>query len=273
MRCARWANRLDKYFALLFLAENNCRSRDRRDATHILKMSSHHIQSLSDPNYLLRLQNLRISADADAMSSAAALQNRRTNSLNGGHTVEGDEFGAGNALAHSMHAGGNRKPYIDRAAMVSASKLSNSYLNNGSPTHSLSGSSQHSGSPRTSFVTNTVGAPMHLHSSSHDGQRMVGAAGPLYENLDSYYGVNIKSTQPFPYSNHYVPVGVGNVNSNSSIGGGTYEVVGKKLDPSGSRFAHTPQPPDIIESTPIYENLSSVTGESNHRSISDSSHQ
>lgn len=227
-------------------------------------MSSHHIQSLSDPNYLLRLQNLRISSDADAMSSAAALQNRRTHSLNGGNTIEGDEFGAGNVLTHSMQAGGNRKPYIDRGAIVSASKLSNSYLNNGSPTHSLSGSSQHSGSPRTSLVTNAVGAPMHLHSTSYDGQRSVSAAGPVYENLDSYYGVNIKSTQPFAYSSHYVPVGVGNVNmnSNSNIGGGTYEVVGKKLDPNGSRFAHTPQPPDIIDSTPIYENLSNVSGES-----------
>lgn len=219
-------------------------------------MSSHHIQSLSDPNYLLRLQNLRINADADAMSSAAMLQNRRTNSLNGG---EGNEFGATNA----MLAGGNRKPYIDRGAIVSASKLSNSYLNNSSPTHSLSGSSQHSGSPRTSLVTNMVGGPMHMHSGSHDGHRMVSAAGPVYENLDSYYGANIKSTQqPFAYTNHYVPVGVGNVNSNNSIGGGTYEVIGKKLDPNGSRFAHTPQPPDIIESTPIYENLSNVSGES-----------
>lgn len=219
-------------------------------------MSSHHIQSLSDPNYLLRLQNMRISADADAMNSATVLQNRRTNSLNGGNTAESDEFG--NALAHGMNAGGNRKPYIDRNAIISASKLSNSYLNNSSPTHSLSGSSQHSGSPRTSLITN---APMHIHSVSHDGQRIVSAAGPVYENLDSYYGANIKSTQPFGYNNHYVPVGVGNTLSSSSIGGGTYEVIGKKMDANGSRFAHTPQPPDIIESTPIYENLSNVSGE------------
>lgn len=225
-------------------------------------MSSHHIQSLSDPNYLLRLQNMRISADADAMSSAAVLQNRRTNSLNGGNTIEGNEFGMANARVHNMNAVGNRQPYIDRGALVSVSKLSNAYLNNSSPTHSLSGSSQHSGSPRTSLVTNLVGAPMHMHSSSHDGQRMVSATGPVYENLDSYYGPNIKSTQPFAYTNHYVPVGVGNVNSsNSSVGGGTYEVIGKKLDSNGSRFAHTPQPPDIIESTPIYENLSNVSGE------------
>lgn len=226
-------------------------------------MSSHHIQSLSDPNYLLRLQNLRINGDADAISSAGVLQNRRTNSLNGGTTIEGNEFGAANTLPHNINTSGNRKPYIDRGAIVSASKLNHSYLNNSSPTHSLSGSSQHSVSPRTSLVTNVVGAPMHMHTGSHDGQRMFSAAGPVYENLDSYYGANIKSTQPFAYTNHYVPVGVGNVNlnSNSSIGGGTYEVIGKKFEPNGSRFAHTPQPPDIIESTPIYENLSHVSGE------------
>lgn len=227
-------------------------------------MSSHHIQSLSDPNYLLRLQNLRIGADGDGMSSATVLQNRRTNSLNGSCTVDGNEFGATIAMPYGTNASGSRKPYIDRSTIVSTpTKLSNSYLmNNSSPTHSLSGSSQHSGSPRTSLVTNAIGtAPIHMYSGSHDGQRMVVASGPVYENLDSYNGANIKSTQSFAYTNHYVPVGVGNVNSNNSIGGGTYEVIGKKIDPNGSRFAHTPQPPDIIESTPIYENLSNVSGE------------
>lgn len=208
-------------------------------------MSSHHIQSLSDPNYLLRLQNLRLSGDAEAVAAAAAVavQNRRTNSLNGGGN-DINEYVAQN----NMNTVGNRKPYIDRGSVVSASKLNHSYLNNSSPTHSLSGSSQHSGSPRT----------------SHDGQRILsGAIGPVYENLDGYYGSNIKSTPAYAvYASHYVPVGIGPMhnNSNNSIGGGTYEVIGKKLDPNAGRFAHTPQPPDIIEATPIYENLANVSG-------------
>lgn len=247
-------------------------------------MSSHHVQSLSDPNYLLRLQNIRI---ADESMGSTLPSNRRTNSLNGTvgaiESIANDIGHNGPAMTMANRISTNDYKLYDRNNIISASKLSSSKLNetliaaqqhqlmqsqggklsgmsNNSPTHSLSGSSQHSGSPRTSLVTGggVVGVA-YLHSGYHDPQRTI-AVGPVYENIE-YYG-STAPTQSIPY-NHYGIIG----NNNNSGSGGTYEIIGKKLDSAAmngctlGRFAHTPQPPDVIESTPIYENLSNVSGQ------------
>lgn len=213
-------------------------------------MSSHHTQSLSDPNYLLRLQNLRLNDDV-ATNNAIQVSHRRTSSLNG---TADNEIGFS---GKSQIATSNRMPTIeddyklyDQNKFITASKLMGPkftsniqttspkhqmnalkmpiiYRNNSSPTHSISGLSQQS----------------------------------VYENIEHY---NPSITQqplpppPPPSYSHYV---TSNIKSN--IGCGTYEVIEKKIDTNGgtlNRFTHTPQPDDIYPSH-IYENLGSVAGE------------
>lgn len=207
--------------------------------------SHHHSQQLSDPNYILRLQNLRLNDDP-ATNNAIQISHRRTSSLNG--TSDSDHGLSGKPQLASS----NRMPTIDddfklydQNKFITASKFTGpktsatntmpaaspkhqlyaikapiNFRNSASPTHSLSGISQHS----------------------------------VYENIDNYSpSITQQPLPPPPAYSHYVSSG----NSKSAIGCGTYEVIGKKYDGNDSamnRFTHTPQPDDLDPSH-IYENL------------------
>lgn len=234
-------------------------------------MASHHLQSHSDPNYLLRLQNIHID---DANAAAAAANKRRTHSLNNSF---GSAASAAGGIDSSLHRDGGHMhknaiatstidyKLFDRNNIIAASKFGNNsksiidhhpngtklyqsigsgYVINNSPTHSLSGSSQHSGSPRASL---NCGGGINI--------------GPVYENIE-YYA-----------QSHHMPTST--VNEQSLMYGGNFESAHKKAQPQvpnnngimgnmyasggASRFAHTPQPQEI-EQTPIYENLPTATG-------------
>lgn len=231
-------------------------------------MASHHLQSHSDPNYLLRLQNMHID---DAANAAA--NKRRSHSLN--NSFGSAAAGGGGSIDSLHHHGGlmhkNAQPsattstvdykLFDRNNIIAASKFGNNtngataaaklytsigggYVINNSPTHSLSGSSQHSGSPRAS-LTSAGGINI----------------GPVYENIE-YYAQSHHQTAP---------------NEQTLMYGGNFESAHKKAQPqvpnnngmmgniygsgggAASRFAHTPQPQEL-EPTPIYENLPTATG-------------
>lgn len=187
-------------------------------------MSSHHSQSLSDPNYLTRLQNLRIGDD----SSAAGIQvsHRRTSSLNGANE---NDIGSTNI---------NRMPTIDDYKLYDQNKFITASKLTGPP------------SKTATFRSNT--SPTHSISSQS-----------LYENI---YNPSI-TQQPLPPPppnafSHYSTVA-----NRSSLAGGTYEVIGKKYEPTTfangtllGRFAHTPQPDDTNDPSHIYENLANVSG-------------
>lgn len=171
-------------------------------------MSSHHIQSHSDPNYLIRLQNLRIGGGGGSGHGGDESPNRRTHSLNGSIDATSKD---GNGYNHLTHAGlSNAAEYkiYERNNILPATKLNNSnaklaqnfvapqtslakgylsggYIINNSPTHSLSGSSQHSNSPRTSLNA-AIGNSNHL---LYDPKLVT---VPVYENID-YYGTTTGS--------------------------------------------------------------------------------
>lgn len=239
-------------------------------------MSSHHLQSHSDPNYLIRLQNLRL----DDSAAAAVANKRRTNSLTSSSGSNNTHHSVSTAGTSIVAKDGQQIPALpiktsamyDRNNIVAASKFANSksiyheiqgkfpvasspnaaYLINNSPTHSLSGSSQHSGSPRTSLVS--TGPGTNVAALGYDSR-----IGPVYENVE-YYGQQPQVNDPILYYGHFessnkkaqpqVPNnGVGLAVGLMQVGGG----------PGVGRFAHTPQPQDI-EPTPIYENLPTATG-------------
>lgn len=287
-------------------------------------MSSHHIQSHSDPNYLVRLQNLRIGSGGGGSGHGGdESPNRRTHSLNGSIATIDAISKDGNGYNHLPHTGlSNAADYkiYERNNILTASKLNNTnskltqnfvapqtnlakgylcggYIINNSPTHSLSGSSQHSGSPRTSLNA-AIGNSNLLYDPKL-------ATVPVYENID-YYGTTTSSIagavasqagpqQPYPHLHphhqhanqphkptpaHFLHnvngvlhtadgvlhTGGGNSSNGCGSGGASFDSTYKRAEPQVStnvagRFAHTPQPPDVAtESTPIYENVLSVTG-------------
>lgn len=199
-------------------------------------MSSHHSQSLSDPNYLVRLQNLRLNDDAD---NSLQVTHRRTSSLNG--AVE-NEVGINNktpvANTNRMPIPDDEYKLYDQNKFITASKLTGPKIQ--SPKHQVNAAKL------TATYRNSA-SPTHSISQQS-----------VYENID-YYNPAIPVTQqplpppPPPYS-HYV-------SSKPSIGCGTYEVIGNKVQSNGSslnRFTHTPQPDDSDPSH-IYENLGNVS--------------
>lgn len=222
-------------------------------------MASHHLQSHSDPNYLLRLQNIHID------DAAAAAAKRRTNSLNNSYggggggvdlTMASRDGGGGGGHLHKnvsvdyrnnilgASKFGAQKPAIDHSQGKLYASVGGYVINN-SPTHSLSGSSQHSGSPRASLTCGNGG-----------GGGLGMCVGPVYENIEYYaqphpndhilmYG-NFESTNK--KAQPQVPNNNGCMTANVYGGGGV------------GRFAHTPQPQDV-EQMPIYENLPTATGE------------
>lgn len=199
---------------------------------------SHHSQSQSDPNYLLRLQNIRID------------DSNRTRSMN----IPSEPSDLIETITRDGQQHINSRKYVpfDRNNIISASKFNNSratdafalvkqnaplgtvYLGNNSPTHSLSGSSHHSESPRASLIGSMV---------NHDPR----TAPLIYENIEY-----CTYTAP-PLDNTYY---------------GSFESTNRKAQPqvptnglqqSSGRYAHTPQPD--LDPTPIYENLQSITGQ------------
>ncbi|XP_053686316.1 LIM domain-containing protein jub isoform X2 [Sabethes cyaneus] len=121
------------------------------------------------------------------------------------------------------------------------------YRVSNSPTHSLGGSSHHSGgggSPRTI-------APPPI-SQYYDPRYQA-----VYENIDYYPPLQQQQIDNLIYERKFessnvkaqpqVPVGAGmpQAPSNGSAG----------------RYAHTPQPPELLEQPPIYENLHGATGQ------------
>ncbi|XP_037028109.1 LIM domain-containing protein jub [Bradysia coprophila] len=198
---------------------------------------SNHSQSQPDPNYLLRLQNLRID------------DSNRTRSMN----IPSEPADLIETITRDGQQHINTRKYVpfDRNNIISASKFNNSkatdafasakqsvplgsvYLGTNSPTHSLSGSS-HSESPRASLIGGI---------GNHDAR----TAPLIYENIEY-----CTYTTP-PLDNTYY---------------GSFESTNRRAQPqvptnglqqSTGRYAHTPQPdPDP---TPIYENLQSITGQ------------
>lgn len=197
-------------------------------------MASHHSQSLSDPNYLLRLQNMRLTEDA--ANNPLQVSHRRTSSLNG--TVDND-IGLINKVPMPNL---NRVPIdddyklYDENKFITASKLTGPKAQ--SPKHQMN-------------VVKTAAANRNNSSSTHS----------VYENI-LYYNPSIPVTQqplppPPPAYSHYVSNA-----SKTGISSGTYEVIGSRIQSNGSslnRFTHTPQPDDSDPSH-IYENLGNVSG-------------
>lgn len=200
-------------------------------------MASHHSQSLSDPNYLLRMQNIRL--NDDATNSSLPVSHRRTSSLNG---AAENEMGLNNKLPV---ANLNRLPpsdddykLYDQNKFITASKLTGPKIQ--SPKHQVN-------IAKGPIVYRNNASPTHSISQQS-----------VYENID-YYNPAIPVTQqplppPPPAYSHYV-----SSMSKPSIGCGTYEVIGNKSNGSSlNRFTHTPQPDDSDPSH-IYENLGNVS--------------
>lgn len=207
-------------------------------------MSSHHLNH--DPNYLLRLQNMRIS---EGNKSPHRLENNLKDNQQQQQPqqmVNPKNYDRNTILTSSKFV--NHKSVENVAKQQQQHHQQHSsqggyYLNN-SPTHSLSGSSQHSESPRTSLI----GAGQLVYDAR---------SGHLYENLDyytqhspteqiGYFESSNKKAQPqVPIGGSIHGIGGHSINSTNGI--------------STGRYAHTPQPE--YEPPPIYENLQQVTGQ------------
>ncbi|XP_062703091.1 LIM domain-containing protein jub isoform X2 [Aedes albopictus] len=121
------------------------------------------------------------------------------------------------------------------------------YRVSNSPTHSLGGSSHHSGggSPHAS---GQLQQPQQYYDPRYQA---------VYENIDYYPPAQPQQIDALMYERKFesnnvkaqpqVPVGSGmsHLPSNGSAG----------------RYAHTPQPPDLHEQPPIYENLQTASGQ------------
>lgn len=235
-------------------------------------MSSHHLQSHSDPNYLLCLQNLRID---DSATAAASSNGRRSNSLHSqpqqqqlNHDARGVPYNGvvkqspidykfydrstaippanysspkptdSHQLQHQLHHHQQQQSQVGSIPF----NLPPGYFVSNSPTHSLSGSSQHSESPRTSLI---------LVGGQAGGESRM---AHVYENIEYY----AQPTAQQKHQQHMLQ------QSNEAI---YFESRNKRAQPQvpsngiismGGRFAHTPQPE--IETAPIYENLPAATG-------------
>lgn len=194
---------------------------------------SHHSQSLSDPNYLLRMQNLRISP-----GTSMSVSHRRTSSLNG--AAENDIGLNKNAAANVNRVAVEEDDFklYDQNKFITASKLTGAKVQ--SPKHLANAANVSPAYRVSASPTNSI------------------SQQSVYENID-YYNPAIPVTQqplpppPPPAYNHYV--------SKSNMGCGTYEIIGNKLPSNGNslnRFTHTPQP-DETDPSHIYENLGNVS--------------
>lgn len=194
-------------------------------------MSSHRSQSLSDPNYLVRLQNMRLSDDPGASGNQNS--HRRASSLNGAAEQE-----IGNA---QMPTSANRMPTIDDYKLYDQNKF-------------ITASKLTGPIPRTIPPTISAIKSIATYRSNISPTHSISSVSPqsLYENI--YNSSITKQPLPPPPTGAYSLYGT--PTNRSSIAGSTYEVIGKGNYSNGNgRFAHTPQPPDD-DASHIYENLS-----------------
>lgn len=211
-------------------------------------MSSHHhhSQQLSDPNYIHRLQNMRLNDDP-ATNNAIQISHRRTSSLNG--TADSDH--SHGLSGKTQLASSNRMPTIDddfklydQNKFITASKLTGPKM--------IATNSMSSTLPKQQL--HPIKAPMNFRNSVSPTHSLSGISQhSVYENIDHYStSITQQPLPPPPAYSHYASSG----NSKSAIGCGTYEVIGKKYDDSVmNRFTHTPQPVDDLDPSHIYENL------------------
>lgn len=197
-------------------------------------MSSHNSQSFSGSNYALRLQNMRLSEDLT--NEPLQVSHRRTSSLNG-TTEPKAPIKSTIPLSNRVLTTDDDYKLYDQNKFITASKLTG-------PKESAS--SIHQVNRMISVSRNLARSP--TQSISGMSQQSV------YENIDCYNPVTQQPLPP-PPAYHYIS------NNKSTIGSGTYEVIGRKYDPNDSamsRFTHTPQPDDADPSH-IYENLGNPT--------------
>lgn len=222
-------------------------------------MSSHHLNH--DPNYLLRLQNMRISEGSNNKSPHRIENNVKEQQQHHQQQPQqmvnpkNSNYDRNTILTSSKFVPKQHQPQPQQQQQQQhhqqhSSSQGGYYLNN-SPTHSSlsGGSSQHSESPRTSLI-----GPGQLVYDTRSGH--------LYENLDYYTQQQQQQHSPteqigyFESSNKkaqpQVPIGGGS--------GSIHGLGGQSINSTnGQRYAHTPQPE--YEPPPIYENLQQVTGQ------------
>lgn len=141
-----------------------------------------------------------------------------------------------NPRIYEVHSPMNSVPgsptrYAHNPKIYNKFKDGNKYYSAPSPTQSLSGSSQHSGSPRTSL--------------SYDNKN-----SPLYENLE-YYGANARPGYYYADSRVSSP----RASLAGSDNGVVYESSHRKAQPQVPRYT---QALDPNEQPPVYENLHEV---------------
>lgn len=200
-------------------------------------MSSQNSQSFSGSNYTLRLQNMRLSEDLT--NDPLQVSHRRTSSLNGA-TEPKPALKSSIPLSNRILTTDDDYKLYDQNKFITASKLTG-------PKESAS--AIHQVNRMISVSRNLARSP--THSISGLSQQSV------YENIDCYNPAIPVTQQPLPPppAYHYIS------NNKSTIGSGTYEVIGRKYDPidgAMSRFTHTPQPDDADPSH-IYENLGNAS--------------
>lgn len=240
-------------------------------------MSSHHIQSNSDSNYLLCLQNLRIDETEGINTNRpnplhASLHNPSTTAIESLPRGNGnDKYIPVNSAIAMKQSPIDYKLY-DRNNVIAASKYGSSkqieevvtqhhhqpqsgiystgYFVNSSPTQSLSGSSQHSESPRGSLIGNSGSGSGSVNIST---PTTIGSSriAPVYENIEYYSQAGSSDYHNLSYYGSFE-------SSNKKAQPQVPSNVIQQISISGGRFAHTPQPE--LEATPIYENLPAATG-------------
>ncbi|XP_031622786.1 LIM domain-containing protein jub [Contarinia nasturtii] len=219
-------------------------------------MSSHHSQSLSDPNYLLRLQNLRL--NDDSANSSLPVSHRRTISLNGAAENDPALSNKSSVANTSRMQASNDDEYklYDQNKFITASKFTGPKTL--SPKHQVNIAK----ASTTTAYRNSASPTQSISQQS------------VYENIDYYNpAIPVQITQqplppPPPAYSHYVSSVSGM--SKPSIGCGTYEIIGNKVPSNGgslNRFTHTPQPDDHDPSH-IYENLGNVSSSNAPRATS-----
>ncbi|XP_058462794.1 LIM domain-containing protein jub [Malaya genurostris] len=232
-------------------------------------MSNHiHTQS-SDAALIAQMHQMRLEGNASG-SSAVRMVSPQTvvlQSVPRGQNIVGPMrmenhyvpvsagMGSGNVMImndpraydkyqNPIQVAAGRKPPGD-IAHVGYYRVSNS------PTHSIGGSSHHSGgggSPRSIIQQPPPPPPAQYYDPRYQA---------VYENIDYYTPTQAQQADSLMYERKFesnnvkaqpqVPVGSSHPQIPSNGG--------------GSRYAHTPQPPELLEQPPIYENLHSASGQ------------
>lgn len=248
---------------------------------------TNNLQSNLDPNYL-PMSDLHITNNNHINNDSLNNSRQISSSMSRISNVSGSAGGAGGGSGNIFFGPQTTSNYklYDRNNVLVSSKVINpknienfqhgkiyynhpvGYVINNSPTHSHSGSSQHSESPRTSIIgtNNGIGSSGNIIGiTTIGGQNYI--SGPVYENIEYltqqippeqliYYSSgnfesNNKKAQPQVPNNGVIVTTNQNINNNTNNTGVIFLT-------HGGRYAHTPQPE--IDQPPIYENIPAVTG-------------